>query len=95
MDRPKLFQVIPTDSYSVYLFYDTGEIKLYDCSWILDRNGVFEKIHELSLFKSLCTIMNGTLAWDISGNRDTSYCIDLCPDTIYSESIKASLDKIA
>ena len=31
MDRPALFQVIPTDNYKVYLYYDNGEIKLYDC----------------------------------------------------------------
>ena len=95
MDRPKLFQVIPTDSFGVYLFYDNGEIKRYDCSWILNKKGFYEKIHDISVFKNLCTIMNGTLAWDISGKRDTSYCIDLCPDTVYEESVKVSQDKIA
>ena len=70
MLRPKLFQVFPTDDYKVYLYYDNGEIKLYDCGWILKEIGVFTKIHDIKVFKELCTIMNGTLAFDISLIRD-------------------------
>ena len=92
MIRPKLFQVLPTDEYKVYLYYDNGEIKLYDCSWILKEKGVFVNIHDIAIFKSLCTIMNGTLAFDISHIRDPYNCIDICPDTIYEDSIKCSKD---
>ncbi len=89
MLRPYLFQVLPTDDYKVYLYYDNGEIKLYDCSWILKESGVFEKIHKIEDFKRLCTIMNKTLAFDISEKRDKSNCIDICPDTLYNDSIKS------
>lgn len=88
MDRPALFQVIPTNEYKVYLYYDNGEIKLYDCSWILQKNGIFERIHNIEDFKRLCTIMNRTLAFDISEERDTYNCIDIDPDTIYEDSVK-------
>lgn len=88
MLRPKLFQVIPTDDFKVYLYYDNGEIKLYDCNWVLNRDGIFKKIHQVEEFKRLCTIMNGTLAFDISETRDPYNCIDICPDTIYDESVK-------
>lgn len=88
MWRPKLYQVIPQDDYTVVLFYDNGEIKLYDCSWIQSESGVFEKINDISRFKKLCTVMNGTLAWDISEKRDPYSCIDICPDTVYQESRK-------
>ena len=27
--------------------------------------------------------MNDTLAWDVSGMRDNSECIDIDPDTLY------------
>ena len=88
MMRPYLFQVIPTNDYHVYLYYDNGEIKLYDCSWVLTRRGIFEKIHAIDDFKRLCTIMNRTLAFDISEKRDTYNCIDIDPDTVYQESVK-------
>ena len=86
--KPKLFQVVPTSDYKVCLYYDNGEIKLYDCSWILEKDGVFNQIHDINDFKEKCTIMNNTLAFDISGDRDTSNCIDICPDTVYNESVK-------
>ena len=34
-------------------------------------------------FKNTCTVMNGTLAWDISGKMDESDCIDIDPFTLY------------
>ena len=90
MPRPKLFQVFPTDDFKVYLYYDNGEIKQYDCAWALLENGVFTEIHDITTLKDICTIMNGTLAFDISRVRDPYSCIDICPDTIYEDSIKCA-----
>ena len=70
----------------VYLYYDNGEIKVYDCSWILNESGVFEKIKDKEIFKDTCTIMNNTLAFDISGKRDTYNCIDIC-QTLYMKKV--------
>ncbi|MCL2057007.1 MAG: DUF2442 domain-containing protein [Oscillospiraceae bacterium] len=88
MYRPKLFQAVPTDSYNVCLYYDNGEIKMYDCNWVTEEQGVFTQIHDIRAFKELCTIMNGTLAFDISRIRDPYNCIDICPDTLYTDSVK-------
>ncbi len=92
MDRPKLYQVLPIDGFKVYLYYDNGEIKLYDCKWVLEETGVFTEIHDNDMFKEICTIMNGTLAFDISHTRDPYNCIDICPDTVYEDSIKCDKD---
>jgi hypothetical protein len=95
MLRPGLFQVVPTDDYKVFLYYDSGEIKLYDCSWVLNETGVFSTLHDIVMFKELCTIMNGTLAFDISRTRDPYNCIDICPDTVYEDSIKCGRDLLS
>ena len=95
MNRPTLYLVIPTDDYKVYLYYDNGEIKLYDCSFILEEKGIFELIKNINDFKRLCTIMNYTLAFDISEIRDPSYCIDICPDTVYEDSIAYDINKLS
>lgn len=87
MMRPQLFQVVPTDEYQVYLYFDNGEIRRYDCRWVQSEAGVFERLHDLATFKNKRTVMNGTLAWDLSGTRDPYSCTDLCPDTIYRESV--------
>ena len=44
MMRPKLFQVVPTDEYQVYLYFDNGEIRRYDCRWVQSEAGVFERL---------------------------------------------------
>ena len=38
---------------------------------------------EKDIFMDTCTILNDTLAWDISGNRDETSCIDIDPETLY------------
>ncbi len=92
MIRPVLYQVLPTDDFKVYLYYDNGEIKLYDCNFIHAGPMSFDKIKDINEFKRLCTIMNRTLAFDISEERDRCNCIDFCPDTIYEESISVEKD---
>ncbi len=92
MERPVLFQVIPTDDYKVHLYYDNGEIRVYDCSFVLSQGGIFDRLKDIEEFKRLCTIMNRTLAFDISETRDPYNCIDICPDTLYSDSIKTNID---
>ncbi|HZK71595.1 MAG TPA: DUF2442 domain-containing protein [Clostridia bacterium] len=90
MIRDKIYMVIPTDDYKVYVHYDNGEIRLYDASWILEKSEVFEQIKDIEVFKEICTVMNDTLAWDISRCRDRYNCIDICTDTVYEDSIKVS-----
>ncbi len=92
MNRPVLYQVLPTDDFKVYLYYDNGENKLFDCNFILNGSKIFEKIKNINEFKRLCTITNKTLAFDISEVRDNSNCIDICPDTLYEDSISVNVD---
>ena len=41
-------------------------------------------LKDINLFMNSCTILNDTLAWDISGSRDASKCIDIDPDMLHS-----------
>jgi len=84
---PHIIQVKPTKDYIVYVFFDNGIIKEYSLKSDIEAGGVFEKIKDVNIFIDRCTIMNGTLAWDISGDRDTTKCIDICPDTIYKDGV--------
>ena len=36
-----------------------------------------------------CTVMNGTLAWDIEVKRDPYSCLDLDPVKLYKEVVEA------
>ena len=79
---PEIVQVVPHENYSVSVFFCDGKVVVYDVKPKLDQ-GVFVQLKDLSVFMDRCTIMNDTLAWDITGTGDTSKCIDIDPDTLY------------
>ena len=79
---PTVVQVIPLDNYHVQVFFDDGKIVDYDTTQDL-KSSIFEPLRNIENFKNTCTVMNGTLAWDISGKMDESDCIDIDPFTLY------------
>jgi hypothetical protein len=80
----KIIQVIPTSDFLVYVYFEDGKIKLFDMSHLVGR-GVFAPLNDLNVFKNKCTILNDTLAWDLSGKRDIFDCLDIDPLTIYQD----------
>ena len=79
---PSVVQVIPTDDYKVYVYFDDGKIVCYDVTPFLEKE-VFKVLKDKKIFKDSCTIMNHTLAFDICGKRDPYKCIDIDPETLY------------
>lgn len=92
----EVVQVLPQHDFTVYVYFSDGAVKLYDPSSLLTK-GVFKKISQVKPFIEKCTVMNGTLAWDLSGCYDPYTCIDIDPDTIYEEGlpVKDPLDEEA
>jgi uncharacterized protein (UPF0333 family) len=41
------------------------------------------QINDISIFKENCTVLNGTLAWDLDGDYNESTCLDIDPFEIY------------
>ena len=76
-------QVIPYEDYKVYVYFEDGKIVCYDAKPLLEKK-VFAPLKDISFFMNACTIMNGTLTWDVSGTRDTSTSLDIDPDMLYS-----------
>ena len=79
---PEVVQVKPNDDYTVYVYFSDGKIVCYDVKPLLEKN-VFRKLKEKDIFMDTCIILNDTLAWDISGNRDENSCIDINPEILY------------
>jgi hypothetical protein len=78
----KVVQVLPTDDYKVYVYFVDGKIKLYDAKELINK-GIFTQLQDLNKFKITCTVMNDTLAWDVSGKYDSTNCLDLDPEELY------------
>lgn len=79
---PTVVQVIPLNNYHVQVFFDDGKIIEYDVTNCL-HGEIFKPLQDIQVFKDTCTVLNNTLAWDLTGNRDVSNCIDIDPFTLY------------
>lgn len=79
----EIVRVVPHKDYTVSVHFADGKVTRYDVSDKLD-NGVFKALKDKSIFMTRCTILNDTLAWDVSGTQDPYSCIDIDPVTLYN-----------
>ena len=89
----KVIQSKPNPDFTVHVYFADGKIKLFDMKPFLNK-GVFQKISDVDSFLNKCTVMNGTLAWDLSGKFDPTNCIDIDPETIYSTGQDVAVDPL-
>ncbi|MBC8198146.1 MAG: DUF2442 domain-containing protein [Candidatus Marinimicrobia bacterium] len=76
--NPRIKKVKPNSKkYTLTITFDNDEIGLFDMKPYLNI-GIFKELKDISLFNSVKPFM-GSIQW-INGQ-------DLCPDTLYMESI--------
>ncbi len=85
-------QVIPYEDYKVYVYFEDGKIVCFDAKPLLEKK-VFEPLKDKEKFMKSCTILNDTLAWDISGDKDPGKCLDIDPDMLYE--LEQAVERIA
>jgi len=83
---PKVLQVVPTDDYCVYAYFNDGSVRLFDVKSLIKPGTIFEPLQDITFFKSKLAVINETVAWDIGGNRDPRKCIDLDPFVIFEQA---------
>ena len=79
---PTVVQVIPLTNYHIQVFFDDGKVVEYDATNDL-KSKLFQPLRDIQVFQDSCTILNDTLAWDLTGDRNTSTCIDIDPFVLY------------
>lgn len=82
MHMPEVVQVKPTENYIIEILFHDGKIVHYNAKPLLEK-GVFNVLKDKDFFMERCTVMNHTLAWDLSGNYDPTNCLDLDPLMLY------------
>ena len=80
----KVVQVKPTKDFKIYVYFEDGAIRLYDVKPHIEQGGVFKQIEKFEDFLDKCTVLNNTVAWDLSGKFDPYHCIDIDPETLFS-----------
>ena len=84
---PEVLQVVPGDNYTVYAYFNDGTVRRYDASELVMRSGILAQLRDRKVFVDCLTVMNGTVAWDIAGNRDKTKCIDIDPFAVYASPV--------
>lgn len=84
---PEVYQATAGNDYNVYAYLNDGSMRLFNAKPIIDKGGVFEPLKDKTIFANTLTVLNGTVAWDLQGNRDETQCIDIDPFDIYNSPI--------
>ena len=88
--------VKPATGRKVDCYFTTGHVRRFDMAPFLGKGcgSVFRPLRDRATFLRTMTVMNGTLAFDIAGNRDDTKCVDIAPETIFEEGkeVKVAMD---
>ncbi len=79
--NPRVKEVESTDDYELLLVFTNDERGVYDCSGLLEF-GVFKELRDKHYFKQ-AKVVDGTVVWPHEQ--------DVCPDTLYLDSIKENI----
>jgi len=78
--NPRVSKVSATGNYQLSLVFTNGEKGVYDCTKLLDF-GVFKELKNKNYFNQ-ASVIDGTVVWPHEQ--------DICPDTLYVDSVKES-----
>lgn len=91
----KILYVSPGEGNRVYCFCADGLWRIWDASAILQTSAMQDQVRSNpDFFRSAMTVINETLAWDISGDKDPSECIDVDPNEIYGNAQKITMEEL-
>ena len=64
-------------------YFTNGDIRRYDISPAVRRGGCYAPLANVKVLKNALTVYEGTLAFDLTGKRDSCEIIHFCVDTVY------------
>ena len=80
---PAVVQAVPAEDYGVYAYFSDGSVRLFDARPLIASGGVFARLADRAFFEGSLTVLNDTVAWDVSGRFDPTECIDVDPFAVY------------
>ena len=80
-----VIQVVPRDDFSLELWFNTGDHRLFDARPYLDR-GVFIRLKDIKLFKQAYVALD-TVCWPNN--------LDIAPETLFDRSIPIGMQQSA
>ena len=81
--NPRIKKVKANDDFTLLLEFTNNEIKLFNAKPYLQK-GIFRELQDINLFKTV-KVFDGTIQW--------IHEQDLCPDTLYLNSVPLENNK--
>ncbi|MCL2118925.1 MAG: DUF2442 domain-containing protein [Planctomycetaceae bacterium] len=78
--NPRVTAVVPNDDYTLTLTFVNGEVRRYDMKPLLDK-GVFRELQNIGYFRCVRVDRDGF------GTVEWPHEQDICPDTLYLDSV--------
>ena len=82
--NPRVENVVASSDYKLHIEFTNGESGIYDCAPHLDF-GIFRGLKDLNYFKQAHAV-DGIVTWP--------HGQDICPDTLYLDSIKSGAIRV-
>ena len=79
---PVVVQAVAGDDLTVYAYMLDGTVRKVSVKSLVEQGGVWERLRDADFFRDALTVMNDTVAWDLSGEHDPANCLDLDPFTV-------------
>ena len=76
--NPRVKAVVPRDDYKLVITFTNQEVGIFDCAHLL-AFGVFKELQDIHYFRRV-RAHQGTVVWPHEQ--------DICPDTLYQDSVK-------
>ena len=93
---PEVVQALAGPDRTVYAYFSDGRITQFDTKPLMSAGGVFSRLESDEFFAGALTVLNGTVAWDVSGVYDPAICIDVDPFNVYeAPQVSDPLESVA
>ena len=91
--RKKIISAVPNTDFTLTLFFDNGEKRIYDMKPSISEGNVFEPLKDYKIFSRVYLDEASCVSWDIDPEIDSNIVwnnkLDLCPDSCYIYSTPA------
>ncbi len=84
---PAVLQVLPGHDFTVYAYCNDGAVRLVDAKPLIAKGGVFVPLADPKFFAERLAVLNDSVAWDMTGDRDVTACVDLDPLEIFATAV--------
>ncbi len=79
---PRVTRVLPVADFCIEAQFDDGKVIRFDMKPLLDEEE-YAPLRDESFFVRACTVLNGMVVWDPTGQRIEENCIEVDPLMLY------------